>query len=139
MAFYNKVGSLLRQGVSQNGQVPMASMFNSARYMSSKLFVGGLSFSTDDSSLKDAFSGFGDVTDAKVITDRDTGRSRGFGFVNFADESAANSAVTAMDGQELNGRNIRVSVANERPPRSGFGGGYGGGSGGGYRGGDGGY
>ncbi|KAM5569628.1 glycine-rich RNA-binding protein 4, mitochondrial [Rosa sericea] len=128
MAFYNKVGSLLRQGISQSGQAPMASMFNSARYMSSKLFVGGLSFSTDDSSLKDAFSGFGDVTDAKVIMDRDTGRSRGFGFVNFASEDAANSALTAMDGQELNGRSIRVSVATERTgPRPSFNGGYRGG------------
>ncbi|KAK9934753.1 hypothetical protein M0R45_021887 [Rubus argutus] len=69
MAFCNKVGRLLRQGISQNGQVPMASMFNSARYMSSKLFVGGLSFSTDDMSLKEAFSGFVDVTDARVLVD----------------------------------------------------------------------
>ncbi|KAL6185687.1 hypothetical protein ACLB2K_041815 [Fragaria x ananassa] len=140
MAFYNKVGSLLRQGISQNGLVPMASMLNSARYMSSKLFIGGLSFSTDDTSLKEAFSGFGDVTDAKVIMDRDTGRSKGFGFVNFADEEAANSALTAMDGQDLNGRSIRVSVANERtgprPSSGGYRGGEGGGYGGGYRGGD---
>lgn len=130
MAFCNKVGSLFRQGISQNGQVPMASMFNSARYMSSKLFIGGLSFSTDDMSLKEAFSGFGDVTDAKVIVDRDTGKSRGFGFVNFASEDAASTALNAMDGQELNGRNIRVSIANERAPRPSFNGGYRGGDGG---------
>ncbi|RVW99851.1 Glycine-rich RNA-binding protein 4, mitochondrial [Vitis vinifera] len=70
---------------------------------------------------------------ARVITDRDTGRSRGFGFVNFTSDDSASSALSAMDGQELNGRNIRVSYANERTPgpRSG---GSGGGFGGGYRG-----
>ncbi|KAL9274017.1 Glycine-rich RNA-binding protein 2, mitochondrial-like protein, partial [Drosera capensis] len=73
---------------------------------------------------------------ARVIVDRDSGRSRGFGFVNFTTEESASSAMNAMDGQELDGRNIRVSFANERPPGSrggyrgdgGFGGGYGGGS-----------
>ncbi|KAK4585656.1 hypothetical protein RGQ29_023062 [Quercus rubra] len=134
MAFCNKVGGLLRLSVSQNGQAPIASMLNSVRYMSSsKLFVGGLSYNTDEQSLKDAFAGFGDVIDAKVIVDRDTGRSRGFGFVNFTSDESASSALSAMDGQELNGRNIRVSFANDRPagPRS-YGGG--GGGGGGYRG-----
>ncbi|GMY32057.1 glycine-rich RNA-binding protein 2, mitochondrial-like [Fagus crenata] len=134
MAFCNKVGGLLRLNLSQNGQAPIASMLNSVRYMSSKLFIGGLSYSTDEQSLKDAFSGFGDVVDAKVIVDRDTGRSRGFGFVNFTSDESATSALSAMDGQELNGRNIRVSYATDRPaaPRS-YGGG--GGGGGGYRGG----
>ncbi|KAG9129665.1 hypothetical protein Leryth_017741 [Lithospermum erythrorhizon] len=140
MAFYNKMGSLLKQSVGANsalnGQVSMESMFNAIRCMSSsKLFIGGLSYGTDDQSLRDAFATFGDVTDAKVITDRDTGRSRGFGFVNYADSGAATEALTAMDGQELNGRNIRVSYAQERPPRNfGNSGGYGGGGygGGGY-------
>ncbi|KAH7510905.1 hypothetical protein ACOSP7_006406 [Xanthoceras sorbifolium] len=127
MAFCSKLGML----VKQSGQVPMASMLNSIRCMSSKLFVGGLSYSTDDQSLREAFAGFGDVTEARIITDRDTGRSRGFGFVNFSSEDSANSALSSMDGQELNGRNIRVSFANERTsaPRSfgsGGGGGYGG-------------
>ncbi|KAK4854818.1 hypothetical protein QYF36_001636 [Acer negundo] len=137
MAFCSRLGML----VKQSGQVPMASMLNSARYMSTKLFVGGLSFTTDDHSLKDAFSSFGEVVDAKVISDRDTGRSRGFGFVNFSSEDSAQTAMSAMDGQELNGRSIRVNFANERPsgPRYGGGdGGYGGG-GGGYRGNRGGY
>ncbi|CAL5391984.1 unnamed protein product [Camellia sinensis] len=144
MAFPNRFGSLMRQTISQNsisnGQVSMASMLNAIRCMSSaKLFIGGLSFGTDDQSLREAFSGFGDVVDAKVITDRDTGKSRGFGFVNFSSDESAGSAMSAMDGQPLNGRNIRVSYANDRPsaPRSNYGGGggysggYGGGGGGG--------
>ncbi|GMP55500.1 hypothetical protein CsSME_00020304 [Camellia sinensis var. sinensis] len=140
MAFPNRFGSLMRQTISQNsisnGQVSMASMLNAIRCMSSsKLFIGGLSFGTDDQSLREAFSGFGDVVDAKVITDRDTGKSRGFGFVNFSSDESAGSAMSAMDGQPLNGRNIRVSYANDRPsaPRSNYGGGGGGyGSRGGY-------
>ncbi|KAG2314518.1 hypothetical protein Bca4012_065214 [Brassica carinata] len=143
MAFCKSLGGLLRQGaVSQTGNVPVQSMLGSLRYMSTKIFVGGLSWGTDDQSLREAFSNFGEVIDSKVIVDRDTGRSRGFGFVNFSDDSAANAAISEMDGKELNGRNIRVSVANDRPspPRAyGGGGGYGGGGagygGGGYGGG----
>ncbi|KAJ4723099.1 putative Glycine-rich RNA-binding protein [Melia azedarach] len=118
MAFCSNLGALVRQ----NAQAPMASMFNTIRCASTKLFIGGLSYGTDDNSLKEAFSGFGEVTEARVITDRDTGRSKGFGFVNFSDDDSANSALSAMDGQELNGRNIRVSYATERPPRPSFGG-----------------
>lgn len=108
---------------------------------SSKLFIGGLSYGTDDLSLKEAFTSFGEVTEARVITDRDTGRSRGFGFVDFTDGESAKSALEGMDGQELNGRNIRVSFANERTGGGGGGGGFRGGygGGGGYRGGGGGY
>ncbi|TXG71904.1 hypothetical protein EZV62_000483 [Acer yangbiense] len=131
MAFCSRLGML----VKQSGQVPVASMLNSARYMATKLFVGGLSFTTDDHSLKEAFSSFGEVVDAKVISDRDTGRSRGFGFVNFSSEDSAQSAMSAMDGQELNGRSIRVNFANERPSGPRYGGGGDGGYGGcgGYR------
>ncbi|EXB39885.1 Glycine-rich RNA-binding protein 2 [Morus notabilis] len=135
MAFLSKIGGVLRQSVAQNVQAPMPSMLNSIRWMStSKLFVGGLSFGTDDQSLKDAFSGFGEVVDARVICDRDTGKSRGFGFISFLTTESAESAVSTMDGQDLQGRTIRVSYANERPPRGGGGyggGGYGGGGGGG--------
>ncbi|XP_055813920.1 glycine-rich RNA-binding protein 2, mitochondrial-like [Solanum dulcamara] len=143
MAFYNKLGGLLRLSISTSGnalnaQSPGPSMLNAIRCMSTKLFVGGLSFGTDDQSLKDAFTSFGDVVDAKVIMDRDSGKSRGFGFVNFTDGESAKEAMSAMDGQDLDGRNIRVSLAQERAPRSGGfrsgGGGYGGG-GGGYGGG----
>ncbi|KAJ8447246.1 hypothetical protein Cgig2_030477 [Carnegiea gigantea] len=144
MAFCSRVGSILKQSISQSSASPIMSSIRCMSSMSStKLFVGGLSFGTDDGSLKDAFSSFGEVVDARVITDRDTGRSRGFGFVNFTDSESASSAMSAMDGQrfvltsseilqELNGRSIRVSLANERPPRPQFGGGgggYGGGRG----------
>lgn len=98
--------------------------------MSNKLFVGGLSWNTTDSDLMGAFSRFGEVTDAKVITDRDTGRSRGFGFVTFATDEAASKAMTEMDGAELDSRKIRVNAA-ERRERGGGGGGGGGGFGGG--------
>ncbi|XP_058181003.1 glycine-rich RNA-binding protein 2, mitochondrial-like [Rhododendron vialii] len=132
MAFSSRLGSIMRQTISQNsassGQVPIASMLNAIRFMSSnKLFIGGLSYGTDDQSLKDAFSQFGDVVDARVITDRESGRSRGFGFVNFVEGESASSALSAMDGQELNGRNIRVSYATERAaaPRGSYNGGGG--------------
>ncbi|KAK0603274.1 hypothetical protein LWI29_003308 [Acer saccharum] len=85
MALCSKLGML----VKQSGQVPMASMLNSARYMLAKLFVRGISYTIDDHSLKEAFSSFGGVVDAKVISDRDTGRIRGFGFVNFSSEDFA--------------------------------------------------
>uniref|UniRef100_A0A7C8YKK1 RRM domain-containing protein n=1 Tax=Opuntia streptacantha TaxID=393608 RepID=A0A7C8YKK1_OPUST len=121
MAFCNRVGSILRQSISQNSALPM---LNSIRCASTKLFIGGLSYGTDDNSLKDAFSSFGEVVEARVIIDRNTGRSRGFGFVGFTDTESASSALSAMDGQELHGRNIRVSYATERSSGPGFGGGY---------------
>ena len=105
--------------------------------MSKKLFVGGLSWNTDENGLREAFASFGDVTEAKVITDRDTGRSRGFGFVSYGDESHAAEAAEQMNGAELDGRSIRVDFANERE-RGGGGGGGGRGGGGGGRGGGGG-
>ena len=93
--------------------------------MSNKLFVGGLAWGTDDHGLREAFAAHGDVTDAKVITDRDTGRSRGFGFVTFADADMAQAAIQAMDGTDLDGRSIRVNVAQQRERRGGGGGGGG--------------
>ncbi len=102
--------------------------------MSKKLFVGGLSWNTTDDGLRDAFAQFGEVTDAKVITDRETGRSRGFGFVTFAEGGDADTAAEQMNGTLIDGRTINVDEAKERPRR----GGGGGGGGGGYRGGGGG-
>ena len=102
--------------------------------MSKKLFVGGLSWDTDDQGLRMAFEEFGEVVEAKVITDRGSGRSRGFGFVTFAQDSDADNAIQQMNGAELDGRNLNVNEALDR--RSGRGGG--GGGGGGYRGGGGG-
>jgi RNA recognition motif-containing protein len=92
--------------------------------MSKKLFVGGLSWNTDDHGLRTAFEAHGEVIDAKVITDRDTGRSRGFGFVTFADAADAQTALDEMNGTELDGRTLNVDVARER--RRGGGGGGGG-------------
>jgi RNA recognition motif-containing protein len=107
--------------------------------MSNKLFVGGLAWETDSATLNDVFNQYGEVVEAKVITDRDTGRSRGFGFVTFTNESDAAAALQAMNGRELDGRTLRVDLATEQAPRreGGGGGGRGGRSGGGYdRGGD---
>ena len=105
--------------------------------MSKKLFVGGLSWGTTDDGLQGAFSQFGEISEAKVITDRETGRSRGFGFVTFADDEGADRAIAEMDGTELDGRTIKVNEAQDKPARSGGGGR--GGYGGGGRGGRGGY
>ncbi|KAH6951789.1 RNP-1 like RNA-binding protein [Fusarium tricinctum] len=97
--------------------------------MSTKLFIGGLSWNTTDESLQQGFAAFGEVTEARVIIDRETNRSRGFGFVTFSDEESANKAIAEMDGQELDGRQVRVNKAEEKAPRSGGGrGGFGGGS-----------
>ena len=87
--------------------------------MAKKLFVGGLSWETTDSDLKKAFAPYGEVTEAKVITERDTGRSRGFGFVTFAQDEDAKTAISKMHGTSLDGRNITVNEAQERNPREG--------------------
>ncbi|KAK8937937.1 hypothetical protein KSP40_PGU012058 [Platanthera guangdongensis] len=95
MAFANKIGGLFKKAVQSN-----PSIFQVVRCMSSsKLFIGGLSFNTDDHGLREAFSGYGEVVDAKVITDRDSGRSRGFGFITFASGEEASAAMTALDGK----------------------------------------
>ncbi len=102
--------------------------------MSNKLFVGGLSWDTNDEGLRNAFSRVGEVTEAKVILDRDTGRSRGFGFVTMATSEACQNAIRELDGSTLDNRSIRVNEANDRG--GGGGGGRGGrGGGGGGRGG----
>jgi heterogeneous nuclear ribonucleoprotein A1/A3 len=105
--------------------------------MAKKLFVGGLSWDTTDDGLRQAFAPYGEITEAKVITDRATGRSRGFGFVTFTQDEGAKTAISKMDGTSLDGKTIKVNEAQEKPPRSG-GGRPGGGFGGGGRGGGGG-
>lgn len=104
--------------------------------MTEKLFVGGLSWDTNDESLSNAFGQFGAVKEAKVILDRETGRSRGFGFVTMSEPEAAQTAMQELDGTSLDGRAIRVNEATDR--RSGGGGGGGGGGRGGRGGGGGG-
>ena len=98
-----------------------------------KLFVGGLPWATDDQGLAAEFAHFGKVREAKVVTDRETGRSRGFGFVSFDDDTAADEAIRQMNGATIGGRTVNVNEAREREHRpSGGGGGH---SGGGHHGG----
>ena len=107
--------------------------------MSNKLFVGNLSYSIQDSDLQQHFSAFGQVQSAKVIIERETGRSKGFGFVEMGSDAEAQAAIAGVHGQNMGGRDLVVNEARPmepRPPRSG---GYGGGNGGGYGGGGGGY
>ncbi len=119
--------------------------------MGNKLYVGNLPYSATDSSLESLFSQAGAVESAKVIMDRDTGRSKGFGFIEISSYHEAAEAVTKFDGSDLDGRTIKVSEARPQAPRSGGGGGgsrggsgsrdgggFGGGGGGGSRGGHGG-
>ncbi len=114
--------------------------------MGNKLYVGNLPYSVRDGDLEQAFGQFGSVTSAKVMMERDTGRSKGFGFVEMGSDAEAQAAINGMNGQPLGGRSVVVNEARPmeaRPPRSGGygggGGGYGGGGGGGYGGGGGGY
>ena len=123
--------------------------------MGNKLYVGNLPYSVRDSDLEQAFGQFGAVTSAKVMMERETGRSKGFGFVEMGSDAEAQAAINGMNGQPLGGRSVVVNEARPmeaRPPRSGGyggggggygggggGGGYGGGGGGGYGGGGGGY
>ena len=108
--------------------------------MGNKLYVGNLAYSVRDESLQEAFSQFGTVISAKVMMDRETGRSKGFGFVEMSTDEEAQAAINGMNGQALEGRAIVVNVARPREDRPGGGGGFGGGGGGrgGYGGGGGG-
>lgn len=108
--------------------------------MGKKLYVGNLSFSSTESSINDLFSQYGTVESCQLITDRDTGRSKGFGFVQMSTDEEAEGAIAALNGQELEGRALTVNEARPQAPRSGGGGGgfrsSGGGGFGGGRGGD---
>jgi RNA recognition motif-containing protein len=103
--------------------------------MSNKIFVGGLSWNTNDDTLRRAFEAHGQVDEARVIQDRETGRSRGFGFVTFSDGAGAQRAIASMNGTDLDGRAIKVNAAEDKPRSSGGGGGggFGGRGGGGGR------
>ena len=88
--------------------------------MNSKLYVGNLPYQTSETELQDLFTPFGTVKSAKVIVDRDTGKSKGFGFVEMSSENEAKEAIENLDGKENNGRSIRVNVAQEREKRPRF-------------------
>jgi hypothetical protein len=106
-------------------------------FMGNKLYVGNLPYSFRDEDMQQAFSQFGNVSSAKVMMERDTGRSKGFGFVEMGSDAEAQAAIKGMNGQNMGGRDLVVNEARPmeaRAPRSG-GGGYGGGGGGGYGGG----
>ena len=98
-----------------------------------KLFIGNLSYQSTEESIQELFENYGGVESCNLIVDRDTGRSRGFAFVEMANSEEALKAIAELDGSEIDGRNIKVNEAQDRPPRSdnrgGGGGGYGGGRG----------
>jgi RNA recognition motif-containing protein len=101
--------------------------------MNTRLYVGNLSFNTNADGVRTAFQEFGTVSDVHLVTDRETGRSRGFAFVTMGSPEEAAKAIEGMDGHTLDGRPLRVNEAEQRQARGG------GGGGGGYRGGGGGY
>jgi len=97
-----------------------------------KVYVGNLPWSVDDEKLREMFSGYGDIEEATVIKDKFSGRSKGFGFVTFSDDAAANKAIKEMNDKEVDGRALKVNEARpmeERPPRREGGRGFGGGGG----------
>lgn len=129
MAFFGKLGRAViskagssvlgapsRMEPAVAGAVPAVFLMLSRGMASAKLFVGGLAWGTDEKTLRDAFASFGEVTDVRIITDRDTGRSRGFGFVSFNSEGEAQAALQEMDGRDLAGRTIRVDYATDKTP-----------------------
>jgi hypothetical protein len=116
----------------------LSAFFFRSPYMGNKLYVGNLPYSYRDSDMEQAFSQYGTVSSAKVMMERDTGRSKGFGFVEMSTEAEAKAAIEGMNGQQIGGRGLVVNEARpmeSRPPRTG---GFGGGGGGGYGGGGGG-
>ncbi|MFK7823010.1 MAG: RNA recognition motif domain-containing protein [Oligoflexales bacterium] len=84
-----------------------------------KIFVGGINWNTDERTLEDHFSQAGDVTEVKIIMDRETGRSRGFGFVTYSNSNDASNAVSKFDGVELDGKTLKVNIAEDKPRREG--------------------
>ena len=86
--------------------------------MSARLFVGNLSFDTNELELRDLFGQYGELVEVKVVSDGETGRPRGFAFVEMSDADQANKAISELDGRELGGRTIKVNPAESRPPRA---------------------
>ncbi|KAG5527639.1 hypothetical protein RHGRI_028534 [Rhododendron griersonianum] len=137
MAFVSKVGNMLKQTISNHVKLELAaskpSLYQAIRCMSSsKLFVGGIPYSTDEMSLRETFAQYGEVVEARIVTDRETGRSRGFAFVSYTSSDEASSAIQALDGKDFQGRMVRVNYAVEKSRTGGFGSGGGGYSGSNY-------
>ncbi len=86
--------------------------------MSTKIYVGNLSYNLSNTQLEDIFAQYGSVQSARVITDRDTGRSKGFGFVEMSTSSEAQEAISGLDGAEADGRNLKVNIAEDRAPKT---------------------
>jgi|SRR5688572_12645596 len=99
--------------------------------MTMKIYVGNLSFNTSNNDLSDMFSEFGTVQSSNVIEDRETGRSRGFGFVEMSSQAEGEAAISSLNGKEIDGRELKVNEAKPREDRGGSRGGFGGGGGGG--------
>ena len=85
--------------------------------MAKKIYVGNMNYATTEDELRELFASHGEVAEVKVIYDRDTGRPRGFAFVEMSTDEQADAAIAAINGQDVGGRTLRVNVANERPPR----------------------
>uniref|UniRef100_A0A0A0LTH6 Glycine-rich RNA-binding protein n=2 Tax=Cucumis sativus TaxID=3659 RepID=A0A0A0LTH6_CUCSA len=124
MAFLSRVGKIFSQssasGIGSHLQPSKLSIFRTLRFVSgSKVFVGGLSYNSDDLTLRVAFSKYGEVVEARVVMDPDTGRCKGFGFVTFSAKEEASSAIKALDGKDLGGRRIRCNYAVEKVARGG--------------------
>ena len=92
--------------------------------MSKRIYAGNLSYTTTEETLRDIFSSFGEIVSVNLIIDKDTQQSKGFGFIEFADDSAAEKAIAAQNGKELDGRKIRVSMAEEKKGRDASGNGF---------------
>jgi cold-inducible RNA-binding protein len=109
---------------------PEIGLFCRSLVVGKKLYVGNLSYSVDGAKLEELFSQYGTVRSAEVVQDRDTGRSKGFGFVEMADDNSALEAISGLNDREQDGRRLTVNEARPKEPRSGGGGGYGGSRGG---------
>jgi len=125
--------------LAERGRTVAAEAEERVESMGNRLYVGNLAFSTTEETVRNAFGQAGQVTDVRIMLDRETGRPRGFGFVTMVDDAAARAAIEQLNGMILDGRPLRVNEAEDRPRRGPGGGGGFGGGGGGYGGGGGGY
>src|SRR5579862_5601978 len=118
----SELGSLMvRNPIVGNSFGEQGCTYRTSKNMSNKLFVGNLSFNTTENDLQDAFAAHGTVTEAKLMTDRESGRPRGFGFVTMSTPEEAQAAIDALNGSDIDGRALTVNVAKPREERSGSG------------------